>query len=94
MLNLEVRRAEEFFLKKTSPVLKVIYKERFQIKQQRRERVLSNTRWKAFWRLSGEQYFVNFPLDHHVLSCCVSEPSVQTSASDLVTGLQQFASPP
>lgn len=44
MLNLEVRRAEEFFLKKTSPILKVIYKERFQIKQQRRERVLSNTR--------------------------------------------------
>lgn len=87
MLNLEVRRAEEFFLKKTSPILKVIYKERFQIKQQRRERVLSNIR-RHFGDFLENRYFVNFLLDHHVLSCCVSEPSVQTTASDLVTGLQ------
>lgn len=92
MLNLEVRRAEEFFLKKTSPILKVIYKERFQIKQQRRERVLSNIR-RLFGDFLENRYFVNFLLDHHVLSC-VSEPSVQTTASDLVTGLQQFNSPP
>lgn len=60
MLNLEVRRAEEFFLKKTSPILKVIYKERFQIKQQRRERVFEQYK-KAFWRLFGEQVFCEFP---------------------------------
>lgn len=48
LLSLEARSAEEVSRKKTSPIAKVTYMESFRIKQQRSERIWSNTRYKTF----------------------------------------------